>query len=84
MENKAIGLIPVVFFSEEIIMNRTEAIYEVAKRYAKLCQCKPEFRKALSVLQSTDVYTDTEYQFILGYVYKTLGLIKQNAYKLSL
>ena len=63
-------------------MNRSKAIYEVAKRYAKLCQCKPEFRKALSVLQSA--YTNTEYQFILGYVYKTLGLVKQNAYKLSL
>ena len=65
-------------------MNRNEAVYEVAKRYAKLCQCKPEFRKALSVLQSAGVYTYTEYQFILGYVYKTLGLIKQNAYKISL
>lgn len=57
-------------------MSRSKAIYEAAKRYAKLCQ-----RKALSALQSTNAYTDTEYQYILGYVYKSLGLIEQNAYK---
>lgn len=62
-------------------MSRSKAIYEAAKRYAKLCQDKPEFRKALSALQSTNAYTDTEYQYILGYVYKSLGLIEQNAYK---
>lgn len=68
-------------------MNRSKAIYETAKHYAKLIS-KPEqrleFRKTLSALWKVDIYTYTEYQYILGYVYKSFGFIEQNAYKPSL
>ena len=37
-----------------------------------------EFRKTLSALWRADLYTYTEYQFILGYVYKTFGIIESN------
>lgn len=63
---------------------RSEAIYNTAKHYAKLVN-KPEqryeFRRTISALWRADVYTYTEYQFILGYVYKSLDRIEKNAYK---
>lgn len=67
-------------------MNRTQAIYGVAKHYAKLMKGykasqRLEFRKTVSALWRADLYTYTEYQFILGYVYKTFGIIESNAYK---
>lgn len=67
-------------------MNRIQAIYGVAKHYAKLMKGYKasqwlEFRKTLSALWRADLYTYTEYQFILGYVYKTFGIIESNAYK---
>ena len=66
-------------------MERTEAIYTTAKHYAKLLQGKPEqrleFRKAISALWRTGVYTYAEYNYVLGYVYKSLGLIERNTYR---
>lgn len=64
---------------------RAETIYNVARHYAKLMQGKPEqrleFRKTLYSLWRAEIYTYTEYQFILGYVYKSFGVIETNAYK---
>ena len=65
-------------------MNRIQAIYGVAKHYAKLMKGykasqRLEFRKTLSALWRADLYTYTEYQFILGYVYKTFGIIESNS-----
>lgn len=66
-------------------MNRSEAIYGVAKHYAALCKGnvanRLEFRRTLYSLWRVNIYTYTEYQFILGYVYKTFGVIECNAYK---
>ena len=67
-------------------MNRTQAIYGVAKHYAKLMKGykasqRLDVRKTLSALWRADLYAYTEYQFILGYVYKTFGIIESNAYK---
>ena len=67
-------------------MNRSKAIFGCAKHYAKLMKGyktsqRLEFRKTLSALWRADLYTYTEYQFILGYVYKTFGIIESNAYK---
>lgn len=66
-------------------MNRTEAIYKAAKHYAALCKgnvtCRLELRRTLHSLWRVNIYTYTEYQFILGYVYKTFGVIESNAYK---
>ena len=64
-------------------MNRIQAIYGVAKHYAKLMKGykasqRLEFRKTLSALWRADLYTYTDYQFILGYVYKTFGIIESN------
>ena len=64
-------------------MNRIQAIYGVAKHYAKLMKGykasqRLEFRKTLSALWRADLYSYTEYQFILGYVYKTFGIIESN------
>lgn len=66
-------------------MNRIQAIYGVAKHYAKLMKGykasqRLEFRKTLSALWRADLYTYTEYQFILGYVYKTFGIIESNGH----
>lgn len=66
-------------------MNRNEAIYKVAKHYATLCKGnvtdRLELRKTLHSLWRVGIYSYTEYQFILGYVYKTFGIIESNAYK---
>lgn len=67
-------------------MERSKAIFGCAKHYAKLMKGyktsqRLEFRKTLSALWRADLYTYTEYQFILGYVYKTFGIIESNAYK---
>ena len=66
-------------------MNRAEAIYKVAKIYAASCKgnvsSRLELRKALHSIWRTGIYTYTEYQYILGYVYKTFGIIESNAYK---
>lgn len=66
-------------------MNRSKAIYEVAKNYAALCKgnaiSRLELRKALHSIWRAGIYTYTEYQYILGYVYKTFGVIESNAYK---
>lgn len=67
-------------------MNRSKAIFGCAKHYAKLMNnCKQgqriEFRRTLSALWRADLYTTTEYNYILGYVYKSLGKIESNAYK---
>ena len=66
-------------------MNRAEAIYKVAKLYAASCKenasSRLKLRKALHSIWRAGICTYTDYQYILGYVYKTFGVIESNAYK---